>query len=154
MMVVTALCLWLHDLATVIYIGFFLLLVLVYLPTYRSQAAGVGDVLLGKAMKRFKPLAGISLLIFLISGVVLMLVNPDYHGLGQFTNLWSIVMMLKHVVIIGMIVVGMLLQSKTAQAEVSDSEYRPLLVNVDRLLNIQVAMGVLVLFLTAVARIG
>ena len=42
--------------------------------------------------------------------------DPNYDGLLQFNNAWSIAMLLKHISIIGMVVVGLGLQFGTIPA--------------------------------------
>jgi uncharacterized membrane protein len=97
-----ALSLWLHALATVILIGHYLLLSVMYLPVLEKD----GGVFLSQISKRSRPWMYISLVIFMVTGIYLMFVNPDYLGVGHFGNLWSVMMLVKHLLIVGMIGLG------------------------------------------------
>lgn len=100
--ILTATSIWLHALGTVILIGHYLLLSVIYLPVLEKG----GGVFLSQISKRSRPWMYISLVIFMITGVYLMFVNPDYLGVGNFGNLWSVMMLIKHLLIVGMIGLG------------------------------------------------
>ena len=105
--ILIALAVWLHSLGTVVLIGYFLLLVLIYLPALTD---GKLDVPAGKALsaisRRSRTWMYISLLVFLVTGIYLTLVDPNYLGLGNFGNLWGILMLAKHILVLGMIAMG------------------------------------------------
>ncbi len=159
MAILTSLALWLHDLATAVLIGHYLLLVLVYLPLMASefQAAEMSR-LLGKVNHRVQPWMGLSLLIFMATGILLMFADPNYLGVGNFGNSWSIFMVLKHIVVIGMIAVAFWITTLTRPAmTVKIAAYNPhppILYRMSAMIKTQAVLGVLVLFLTAVARMG
>jgi hypothetical protein len=48
----------------------------------------------------------LSLAVFAITGVYLTIADPNYLGIGDFRNLWGILMLIKHILIVGMIVIG------------------------------------------------
>ena len=100
--ILIALSIWLHALGTVILIGHYLLLSVIYLPALEKD----GGVFLSQISKRSRPWMYISLVIFMITGIYLMFVNPDYLGVGNFGNLWSVMMLVKHLLIVGMIGLG------------------------------------------------
>lgn len=77
-----SLSVWLHALATVIFIGHFVLLAVVYLPALSNN----GPVL-SVISKRSRPWMYASLAIFMVTGIYLTLVDPNYLGLGNFGNL-------------------------------------------------------------------
>lgn len=159
MAILTSLALWLHDLATVILIGHYLLLVLVYLPLMTSefQAAEMSR-LLSKVSQRVQPWMGLSLLIFMATGILLMFADPNYLGVGNFGNSWSVFMVLKHMVVIGMIAVAFWITTLTRPAMIARlaayNPHPPILYRMSAVINIQAALGVLVLFLTGLARMG
>jgi uncharacterized membrane protein len=97
-----ALSIWLHALGTVILIGHYLLLSVIYLPVLENN----GGSFLSEISKRSRPWMYISLVIFMVTGIYLMFVNPDYLGVGNFGNLWSLMMLVKHLLIVGMIGLG------------------------------------------------
>lgn len=100
--ILIALSIWLHALGTVILIGHYLLLSVIYLPALEKD----GGMFLSQISKRSRPWMYISLVIFMITGIYLMFVNPDYLGVGKFGNLWSVMMLVKHLLIVGMTGLG------------------------------------------------
>ncbi len=142
---------WLHTLATVIMIGHYVLLSLVYLPAFESQIQGVALGKLFEAISaRMRPFFGGSLLIFIVTGVYLMFVNENYLGFGDFGNLWGILIVVKHVLAIAFIAFG--IYSERAFVE-RLGEAKPEALNRLRLaLGTMAALGVAVLLLTAIAQ--
>lgn len=97
---------WLHALATVVFIGHFVLLALIYLPAFGKQAPEISGPILSDISKRSRSWMYASLLTFLVTGIYLMIVDPNYLGIGKFGNPWSIAMLVKHILIIVMIGLG------------------------------------------------
>jgi len=153
--ILTALSTWLHALATVVFIGHFLLLALVYLPAMKDKPEiAVGEIL-GEFSKRSRVWMYAALLIFAVTGIHLTLIDPNYLGIGAFGNLWSILMLVKHILIVGMIIagfwfnaiprVGPMLSSTTGSSQAMDRF---------RLYNSGMAItGVLVLLLTTISQV-
>lgn len=100
--ILIALSVWLHALGTVVLIGHYLLLSVIYLPVLEKNSGTT----LSEISKRSRSWMYISLVVFAITGVYLMFADPNYLGVGDFGNLWSIMMLLKHVLILGMIAMG------------------------------------------------
>jgi uncharacterized membrane protein len=100
--VLNGLSIWLHALATIIFVGYFLLLALIYLPVLETKDLSI----LNEISKRSRLWLYVSLLIFAITGVYLTFVDSNYLGLGNFGNPWAILMLVKHVLIVGMIAIG------------------------------------------------
>ena len=153
--VLISISVWLHTLATVIFIGQYLLLALIYFPALtKKELLASSSMLLSEVSKRSRPWMYISLLTFIITGVYLMLVDPSYQGVGNFSNPWSILMLVKHLVILVMVALGfwfnailrvgpqMSTNSGAVQARKSFHLYA----------NAMAACGVLVLLLTAFAQ--
>jgi uncharacterized membrane protein len=146
----------LHALATVVFIGHFVLLALIYLPSLMKENPdpAIGAIL-GGFSKQSRIWMYIALLIFIVTGIHLMLVDPNYLGVGDFGNLWSILMLVKHILIVGMIVagfwfnvilrVGPMLSSKTGSSE-AFSRFR-------FYVNGMAIAGVLILLLTALSQV-
>ena len=96
-----------------------------------------------------------ALLIFFITGIYLMFMDPNYLGVGNFGNFWSIMMLVKHILILVMIGagfwfnailrVGPMLSSRNG-GEQAYGRFK-------RYVNIMAISGVLVLLLTAFAQI-
>ena len=47
-----------------------------------------------------------SILVFAATGIHLTLVDPNYLGIGNFSNPWALLMLIKHIVIVVMIALG------------------------------------------------
>ena len=100
--ILIGLSVWLHALGTVILIGHYLLLSLIYLPVLAKNNGTV----LSEISRRSRRWIYISLLIFIVTGIYLMFADPNYLGFGDFGNLWGILMLVKHLLILGMIAMG------------------------------------------------
>jgi len=150
-----ALSFWLHALGTVILIGHYCLLSLVYLPVFeKNQADPVSRTILSEISKRSRGWLYASLLVFAITGIYLMFVDSYYLGIGNFGNFWSILMLVKHILILGMLGMGfwynglmrvgplMSSNSGAAQAFARFRQYS----------NLMAITGVLVLLLTAISQ--
>jgi uncharacterized membrane protein len=153
--ILTAFSTWLHALATVVFIGHFVLLALIYLPAMKDKPDIPVGVILGAFSKQSRHWMYAALIIFMITGIHLTLVDPNYLGVGDFGNLWSILMLVKHILILGMIAagfwfntilrVGPMLVSKTGSSQAMDRF---------RLYNNGMAVtGILVLLLTALSQV-
>jgi uncharacterized membrane protein len=150
-----ALSFWLHSLATVVMIGHYLLLALIYLPAMRKSPLEVTGPILSGISRQSRLWLYTSLAIFFLTGVYLMFADPSYLGVGQFGNTWSILMLVKHLLIVAMIGlgfwfnailrVGPMLSSRNS-AEQAYTRFR-------MYVNLMAASGVLVLLLTAVSQI-
>ncbi|MEW6028957.1 MAG: hypothetical protein ACOYZ8_18170 [Chloroflexota bacterium] len=137
---------WLHALATVVFVGHYLLLASIYLPALSQNPTALSEI-----SKRSRPWLYASLLIFIVTGTYLMLIDTGYLGFMNFSNSWGILMLMKHILILAMIAagfwfnailhVGPLLVSNTGAARAS---------GLMRLYaNLMALAGVLVLLLTA-----
>jgi hypothetical protein len=149
--ILIALSTWLHALATVILIGHYLLLSVLYLPVLERG----GGVFLSQISKRSRPWMYGSLAIFMLTGIYLMLVDPNYLGVGDFGNFWSVMMLVKHLLIVGMIGLGFWynaflrvgpMMASTNNADVGIRRFR-------LYANLMAISGVLVLLLTALAQV-
>jgi uncharacterized membrane protein len=149
--VLIALSICLHNIGTVIFIGHHLLLSLIYLPTLASNKGTI----LSEMSKRSRPWMYIALLIFMFTGTYLTLADPNYLGFANFGNTWGILMLIKHLLILGMIGmgfwfnavlrVGPMMRSNNG-AELACRRFR-------LYANLMAISGILVLLLTAVAQV-
>ena len=78
------------------------MLALIYLPVLGTKDLSI----LSEISKGSRPWMYVSLLIFAITGVYLTFVDSNYLGLANFGNLWAILMLVKHVLILGIIAIG------------------------------------------------
>jgi uncharacterized membrane protein len=149
-----ALSTWLHALATIIMVGYFVFAGQIYLPVLETQVKGNAlRGLLEQISTRLKPYFGGSLLIFLVTGTHLMLINESYMGLGKiFANLWCVLIVIKHVMVVAFLALATLSERKFL-VRISDQD--PKAVKQFRnALNINMLLGVAILLLTAIAQGG
>lgn len=150
--ILVALSTWLHSLATIVMIGYFVFTSLVYLPVFESlMRADALCELLERISRRLKPFFGGSLLIFLVTGTHLMLVNPSYMGLGNFfANPWSILIIVKHVLVVPFI--GLAFYSERAyMSKISDQNPQALKL-FRQAVGADTILGALILLLTTFAQ--
>ncbi len=145
---------WLHAIATVLFIGHSLLLSLLYLPAFGGQKAEVAGPILSEVSKRSRNWMYASLLIFLVTGIYLMIVDPNYLGVGDFGNLWSIAMLVKHILIIVMIALGFFYNAilRVGPMMSSNSGAGQAIARFGLYSKLMAICGVLVLLLTAFAQ--
>lgn len=153
--ILMAISTWLHALATVVFIGHFVLLALIYLPAVKDKPDIPTGAILGVFSKQSRYWMYAALLVFMITGIHLMIVDPNYLGIGNFGNLWSVLMLVKHILIVGMIVagfwfnailrVGPMLSSNTGASQ-AFIRYRAYV-------NGMAVTGILVLLLTAFSQV-
>ena len=105
---------FLHLIATIVWLGGLVLFTVLVWPQARVFIARQdnGTVLdfLDKLRKRFYPLSNLSLVVLIVTGLFQMDKNPHYDGLLQLTNDWTRAILLKHVAVLGMLVVGVFAQ--------------------------------------------
>lgn len=99
---------WLHNLASVVFIGHFTLMALIYLPALDTFPQDVRGPVLSCIVKHSRHWMYASLLVFAITGSYLTVVDPNYLGLGTFRSAWTWLMLVKHVLIVVMIALGFL----------------------------------------------
>ena len=94
-----------HLIATVVWIGGLVTITFLIEPiakrllTDRADAAHLMDAV----QKRFQPLANLSLIVLILTGMVQLVNNRFYRGLLQLDNTWSVAILLKHLVVGAMI---------------------------------------------------
>jgi uncharacterized membrane protein len=148
--ILIALSYWLHALATVVFIGHYLLLSTIYLPALTNNGA-----ILSEISKRSRSWLYISLGIFLVTGTYLTLIDPSYLGIGNFGNLWAILMLVKHILIVAMIGLGFWYNALLRVGPMmSSNNSAALAISRFRLYsNLMAISGVIVLLLTALAQV-
>ena len=149
--ILIALSVWLHALGTVLLIGHYLLLSVIYLPVLEKN----GGTFLSEISKRSRPWMYASLLIFMVTGIYLMFADPNYLGVGDFGNFWSVMMLVKHLLVVAMIGLGFLynailrvgpMMASNNNAELGIRRFR-------MFSNLMAICSVLVLLLTALAQV-
>ncbi len=154
---------WLHMLATVVWIGGLAILSLVVIPAGRQNLPpDQYAVLLAGVQKRLDPLAWFSLALLVVTGLVQMTGNPNYDGLLAINNRWAAAILAKHVAFVGMTAVSAALTwwvlPGLRRAALRQSHGQPVPPSEQlhgrelRLLRLNLALGLVVLALTALAR--
>ena len=149
--ILIALSVWLHAVATIILIGHYFLLSVIYLPVLEK---GGGDFL-SQISKRSRPWMYASLVTFMVTGIYLMFADPNYLGVGDFGNFWSVMMLVKHLLIVGMIGLGFWYNAYLRVGPMmASSNNADLGIRRFRLYsNLMAIFGVLVLLLRALAQV-
>lgn len=96
---------WLHLAATVTWIGAMVTNMAVLMPAARETLEPpVMGRLFGAFMKRFRSLVYICIITLFVTGVVMMSLNSHYLGPLDLGNLWTQLLLVKHILIIIMVV--------------------------------------------------
>ena len=149
-----ALSTWLHVLATIVMVGYYLFIDMIYLPVLvrQMQADALRD-LLEKVSARLRPFFGGSLLIFLVTGTYLMLINKNYLGLGHFFgNPCSALIVIKHGLVLVFLALA-IFSERTFLGQISDQKPEALK-HFRWSLNINTVLGVIIILLTSITQAG
>ncbi len=156
---------WLHMLATVVWIGGLAAVVLLVLPAARRSLDASGyAALLAVIQRRLDPLGWICLLLLVGTGLFQMSANPNYQGFLAISNRWAAAILVKHLVFFVMVGVSAYLtwgllprlgrvalrQSRGLEAPEAEQLQR----RETSLMRLNLVLGVLVLALTAIARVS
>lgn len=156
---------WLHLLATVVWIGGIVLILMVVLPGAKEA---LEQPVVGKLMeaitKRFTPLANTSIVVIVLTGLALAFFDKNLLGSGKFSSTWSLVVIGKHLIVAPMIVIhfyrSLVLSPKIKRLSVEQAgsyagKLSPNLPKLQRLsLNliwVNLSLGILVLLLSGMA---
>lgn len=114
--------------------------------------------------QRLNPIGWLSIGLLSASGLVQMVANPNYAGLFSIANNWALALLLKHLAFFGMIAISAyitwglgpelqhaaILRVKDGKSENGEQ----LLVKLQRLIGINLLLGIVTLAFTALARIS
>jgi uncharacterized membrane protein len=151
--ILIALSTWLHAIATIVMVGYFVFMSLIFLPVFERRMPS-GDLrdLLQHVSARLRPFFGGSLLIFLVTGTYLMLSNKNYLGLGNFfANPWSVLIVVKHVIVVAFLALAVI-PERIYLEKISDDKPE-ILLRYRLSLNANLIIGMLILLLTAIAQV-
>lgn len=156
---------WLHMLATVIWIGGLVALVVFVIPSAQrvlNPEAFAG--LLAAIQRRLDPFGWFCLALLVGTGMFQMSANPNYGGFLAIDSTWAAAILIKHAVFLLMIVVsgyltwGVLPNLQRAILKLNQGKPAPEMVKLQRqnilLVRINLALAVFVLLLTALARVS
>ena len=156
---------WFHMLATVLWIGSLASLALVVLPAaQRSLDSRSYNIFLEGLQRRLDPLGWFCLAVLAGTGMFQLSVNQNYHSLLAVDSPWAAAILLKHSVYFLMIVVsayltwGLLPEIRRAALRLSQGKDVPEMERIQRrsvrLLRLNLLLAVVVLALTAFARVS
>lgn len=150
-----------HIVATVAWIGGIVFMALVVTPAAEGEPGC--SRFLTAIQRRFTPIANLCLVALIVTGMVQLTSNSNYAGFLNFSNLWATAILLKHIAIGGMIAAALymnlvlqpdinrtmlLLSSGKAKPEETAALSR----RQSQLMQINVALSIIVLLFTAIAR--
>lgn len=156
---------WLHMLATVAWIGGLVSLVLIVLPAAKLVLeANSYSLFLDQIQRRLDPLSWLCLAVLLSTGLFQMSSNPNYLGFLDISNRWASAIFIKHIIFIGMVGVSAYLswglipalrRISLLRAQGRDpDELNELEKREGFLLRLNLVLGIVILGLTALARVS
>jgi putative copper export protein len=155
---------WLHMLATVVWLGSLTTLALLIIPTLRrTLRPDEFSSSLAKLNARLDPLGWLCLGALTFTGLIQMEDNPNYLGLFNISNPWAQAICLKHIVFFGMIAVsayltwGLMPSLRRAVLKPGSRKLKvdfSLIDRFQRLVALNLVLGLLVLVFTALARVS
>ncbi len=163
-MSVLALLYWLHMLATVFWLGGLAGMAFVVVPVARQHLQGEKQAAFFLALQqRMDRIGWAALAVLLATGMFQMSANPNYEGVLAITNTWARAILFKHLVFLGMVglsawqtwfILPELARQSMAQARGKGNKALAahLLQKQERLLRWNMALALLVLAFTALAR--
>jgi uncharacterized membrane protein len=152
-------------LATVISVGGLATLALFVLPiTRRSLEKETYTKLVRAVTTRLIPIGWLSLATLVVTGLIQMSVNENYLGFLAIQNPWAVAILLKHIAF-GSVLLLVFYQTWNLNPALERAELRrrhgeevlheeKLLQRGERLITLNLILGVIILLLTAVARIS
>ena len=140
---------WFHALATVVFIGHFVLLAGIYLPALSKHGTALSEI-----SKRSRPWMYVALMILMVTGIYLTFVDPNYQGIGNFSNFWAVLMLVKHILIVVMIGMGFWYNAILRVGPMmSSNNPEQAIARFRKYVNAMAICGVLVVLLTALAQV-
>ncbi len=149
---------FLHILATVVWFGGIIMILLVILPGVKAalESSSLIKKLMGNITKRFTPMANISIFVLIITGVIITYYDKDIISVIDLNNPWNVIMYLKHFFIILMVIIhfyrGLILNPKikrlsSQNIELQVKKLKKLSLN---LVKTNFILGLVVLMLTGI----
>jgi uncharacterized membrane protein len=154
---VLALSHFIHVIGTVVWIGGIMITLLVILPSSKAvlESAPMVGKFMNEVAKRFTPLANISILLLIASGIILFYYDKNYTSFLDLKTIWNVLMALKHALVAIMVIIhfyrGLMLSQKIEKTtsdpnEVQLARLKKLSLN---LIKVNFGLGVIVLLLSA-----
>lgn len=151
-----------HLVTTVVWLGGMLIFSILIAPLIEEMLASdaAHQRLLLTLQRRFRPMANLSLILLLGTGMVQMGASAEYEGFFAVDNTWSLAMLLKHIAFGGMILIMLWIQfgivpeleraTLLATQSNETAELHHILHREKQLTRVLLGLGSLVLIFTAV----
>lgn len=160
-----ALAYWLHIVATVTWIGGLIALSVLVIPAARrTLQPGDYAALLDRLQAGLQRIGWLSLAVLIATGMFQMSAHPAYEGFLALSNVWSVAILIKHILIGLMVLTGAYLTwgimpslqrmalLRAAGQNLDAAKDLALHKRESRVLTINLVLSVVVLLLTAIAR--
>ena len=150
---------FIHVIGTVIWIGGILMTLFVILPGSKTalESPAVAGKLMKEIAKRFTPIANISIILIIVTGIIMYFYDKNYSYFSDLENRWNMVIALKHVFFAIMVIIhfyrGLILNPKIERFSSQPNEKQTSKlkkISLD-LVKINFALGIIVLLLTAIS---
>lgn len=157
---------WLHMLATVTWVGGQAILSLLVLPASRKSLSPENHYkLLTNINRRMRSVGWLSLAVLIGTGMLQLSANDNYQGFLAIENNWAVAILAKHLAFGAILLLAGYQTWKLApdmerlallisREKASPDEMAKLTKSEGRILNLNLALSVIVLFITAIARIS
>lgn len=161
-------CTWFHLIVMIIWIGHMANALLLFGPLSRKYVnIDVYGDFVAEYRNKDRPVALSCILVFIVTGIVMTLLNEQYQGFGNIlANSWSILLFVKHVFVVMMIGLGVYQGSRVmpglakAGKELAESNNPDVVARVNRLETIRkrvtqglCLLALVVLLLTAAGEV-
>ena len=105
---IISLSFFVHLLATVAWVGGLVTLALVVQPVLNQSVIEIQERarLLEAILRRFQPLANLSLAVLFLTGMVQTFTGRFYKGFLRLDNTWTQAIFFKHIAVLGMVIVA------------------------------------------------
>ena len=105
-LIIISLSHFVHLLATVIWIGGIFMVLFVIIPSARtSLEPGAMSGLMKEITGKFTPMANLSILVMVITGVILAVYGEKFTDFLNVSNIWGGILFFKHIVVALMIII-------------------------------------------------
>ncbi len=155
---------WLHMAATVAWVGGLLFQSLLVPPATRGLEPLARARFFDSLSRRFQPIAWLSLVVLIFTGLTQMAAHPDYAGLLVIDGRWAQALLAKHLAFGGMVVIAAVqtwilqprlsrhLLLEAAGAALDGGASTRTRQGIERLTRANAVLALIVLALTAIAR--
>jgi uncharacterized membrane protein len=151
---------FLHLIATITWVGGMIIMRLIVTPALRTltRQGGLSEAeqraVLRAIGQRGASYTSGAIVVFIITGLAMLSLNPNYTGFLVFGNLWTQIILLKHVAVAGLIIstayINTTVNRRLASAD-NEQEYARWQERRRDLADVNFLLGLVILGLTAIA---